>query len=64
MAIRAARRVNVPPPPHARGAPTLWQQLPPPNRQQLVWLLSHLLERHLGAARQAPDRAPEAGDDR
>ena len=63
MAIRAARRVVVPPR-LAPGEPTLWQQLPPPNRQQLVWLLSHLLERHLGAARQAPDRAPEAGDDR
>jgi hypothetical protein len=29
-----------------------------------VWLLSHLLDRHLGAARQTPDGAKEAGDDR
>jgi hypothetical protein len=35
------------PPPDSRQATSLWEELPPTNRQRLLWLLSHLLERQL-----------------
>jgi len=34
----------------AAGPPGLWAQLPAPNRQRLVWVLSQILQRHLPAA--------------
>jgi hypothetical protein len=47
----------------ARVAATLWRQLPPPNRQQLLWLLGRLLERQLRAAGPGPRAAEEADRD-
>ncbi len=35
------------PPPVSRQAISLWKDLPQTNRQRLLWLLSHLLERQL-----------------
>jgi hypothetical protein len=35
------------PPPTSRPHCTLWEQLPPPNRQRLLGLLSRLIERQL-----------------
>ena len=35
------------PPSLSRPAPPIWTQLPHPNRQRLLWLLSQLLERQL-----------------
>ena len=35
------------PPPDCRQAISLWEDLPQANRQRLLWLLSHLLERQL-----------------
>ena len=36
------------PPPDCRQVIGPWADLPQANRQQLLWLLSHLLERQLG----------------
>jgi hypothetical protein len=36
-----------------------WQQIPSANRQRLLWLLSHLVERQL----TTPIQRPEVGDD-
>jgi hypothetical protein len=38
----------------------LWEDLPPANRQRLLWLLSHLLERQLEGS-SAPGK--EDGDE-
>ena len=35
------------PPSLSRPAPSIWTQLPHPNRQRLLWLLSQWLERQL-----------------
>jgi hypothetical protein len=35
------------PPPTSRQVISPWEQLPQANRQRLLWLLSHLLERQL-----------------
>ncbi len=35
------------PPPACKQAIRPWEDLPPANRQRLLWLLSHLLERQL-----------------
>jgi hypothetical protein len=35
------------PPPNSKSASGLWADLPQVNRRQLLWLLSHLLERQL-----------------
>ena len=35
------------PPPASRQAISQWEDLPQANRQRLLWLLSHLLERQL-----------------
>ena len=35
------------PPPDSRPVIGLWAHLPQANRQQLLWLLSHLIERQL-----------------
>jgi hypothetical protein len=35
------------PPPDSSQVSSRWEALPPANRQQLLWLLSHLLERQL-----------------
>jgi hypothetical protein len=35
------------PPPDSRQAISFWEDLPQANRQRLLWLLSHLLERQL-----------------
>ena len=35
------------PPPTSRPKSTLWEQLPQPNRQRLLGLLSRLIERQL-----------------
>ena len=35
------------PPPISRQAISQWEDLPQANRQRLLWLLSHLLERQL-----------------
>jgi hypothetical protein len=37
-----------------------WQQIPSANRQRLLWLLSHLVERQLTVI---PIRRTEDGDD-
>lgn len=37
------------------GPPGLWAQLPAPNRQRLVWVLSQVLQRHLPAMVAAGD---------
>ncbi len=36
-----------PPPSLSRQSPSVWTQLPQPNRHHLLWLLSQLLERQL-----------------
>lgn len=46
------------PPPISRQAISQWEDLPLVNRQRLLWLLSHLLERQL-----EPSRAPSKEDD-
>ncbi len=48
------------PPPASRQAISLWEDLPPANRQRLLWLLSHLLERQLERS-SAPGK--EDGDE-
>ena len=48
------------PPPDSRQASSLWEDLPQANRQRLLWLLSHLLERQLQRS-SAPDK--EDGDE-
>ena len=48
------------PPPNSRQAISLWEDLPPANRQRLLWLLSHLLERQLERS-SAPGK--EDGDE-
>jgi hypothetical protein len=35
------------PPPDSRQVSSQWEDLPQANRQRLLWLLSHLLERQL-----------------
>ncbi len=35
------------PPPDSRQVISRWEDLPQANRQRLLWLLSHLLERQL-----------------
>jgi hypothetical protein len=49
------------PPPISRQAISQWEDLPQTNRQRLLWLLSHLLERQLepGSATEKED-----GDER
>jgi hypothetical protein len=49
------------PPPACRQTISLWEDLPQANRQRLLWLLSHLLERQLEPS-SAPDK--EDGDER
>ena len=46
------------PPPISKQAIIQWEDLPLANRQRLLWLLSHLLERQL-----EPSRAPGKEDD-
>jgi hypothetical protein len=48
------------PPPDSRQAISLWEDLPQANRQRLLWLLSHLLERQLERSK-APSK--EDGDE-
>jgi len=48
------------PPLASRQAISQWERLPQANRQRLLWLLSHLLERQLERS-SAPSR--EDGDD-
>ncbi len=48
------------PPPASRQAISQWAGLPQANRQRLLWLLSHLLERQLERS-SAPDK--EDGDE-
>jgi hypothetical protein len=50
-----------PPPPDSRQIISQWAGLPQANRQRLLWLLSHLLERQLERS-SAPDK--EDGDER
>lgn len=47
-----------PPPSVYKPAITQWADLPQANRQQLLWLLSHLLERQLD-----PSLLPSKEDD-
>lgn len=49
------------PPPACRLPSSLWEDLPQANRQRLLWLLSHLLERQLEPG-SAADK--EDGDER
>ncbi len=49
------------PPPDSRQAIRCWEDLPQANRQRLLWLLSHLLERQLEHS-LAPSK--EDGDER
>ncbi len=49
------------PPPASRQIISQWAGLPQANRQRLLWLLSHLLERQLERS-SAPDK--EDGDER
>ena len=49
------------PPPDSRPAIGWWADLPQANRQRLLWLLSHLLERQLEPNRAA---SKEDGDER
>ncbi len=49
------------PPPTCRLTSSPWQDLPQANRQRLLWLLSHLLERQLEPG-SAADK--EDGDER
>ena len=46
------------PPPASRQVSSQWEDLPQANRQQLLWLLSHLLERQLD-----PSLLPSKEDD-
>jgi hypothetical protein len=46
------------PPPLSRQAISPWEDLPQANRQRLLWLLSHLLERQL-----EPSSVPGKEDD-
>ena len=39
------------PPPNSSQGISRWEALPPANRQRLLWLLSHLLERQLERGR-------------
>jgi hypothetical protein len=48
------------PPPNSRQAISPWEELPQVNRQRLLWLLSHLLERQLERS-NAPGK--EDGDE-
>lgn len=48
------------PPPNSRQAISLWEDLPQANRQRLLWLLSHLLERQL---EQSSTASKEDGDE-
>ena len=48
------------PPPNSRQAISLWEDLPQANRQRLLWLLSHLLERQL---EQSSTPSKEDGDE-
>jgi hypothetical protein len=52
---------NVPPPPNSRQVIDRWTNLPQINRQRLLGLLSHLLERQL-EQRLAPSK--EDSDER
>ena len=45
--------------PGPRPPLTLWERLPPPNRQRLVWLLGHLLERQLARAIGQPEEVSD-----
>ena len=49
------------PPPDSRQVSSPWEDLPQANRQRLLWLLSHLLERQLQQS-SAPNK--EDGDER
>jgi len=49
------------PPPDSGQAISQWEDLPQANRQRLLWLLSHLLERQLERS-LAPSK--EDGDER
>ncbi|GHO49710.1 hypothetical protein [Ktedonospora formicarum] len=49
------------PPPNSRHVTVLWADLPQVNRQRLLWLLSHLLERQL---KQSSVPSKEDGDER
>ncbi len=44
--VRPSSRCG-PPPSLSGQSPSLWTQLPQPNRHRLLWLLSQLLERQL-----------------
>ena len=48
------------PPPNSRQVISRWEDLPQANRQRLLWLLSHLLERQLERS-HTPDK--EDGDE-
>jgi hypothetical protein len=48
---------RLPPPDSSQGI-SRWEALPPANRQQLLWMLRHLLERQLER-----DRTPDKEDD-
>ena len=48
------------PPPIFKQAISQWENLPQVNRQRLLWLLSHLLERQLEGS-SAPNK--EDGDE-
>lgn len=50
-----------PPPPVFKQALGVWAVLPQIHRQQLLWLLSHLLERQI---EQHLTRSPEVSDER
>ena len=52
---------NTAPPAHFQASISPWEDLPQANRQRLLWLLSHLLERQLEPS-SAPDK--EDGDER
>lgn len=60
-ALCPVSHVTPSPPPDSRQAIGWWTDLPQINRQQLLWLLSHLLERQL-EQRLAPDK--EGSDER
>lgn len=49
------------PPPDSKQVSSQWEDLPQANRQRLLWLLSHLLERQLQQS-SAPDK--EDADER
>ncbi len=52
---------TAPPPPNSRTRIDPWADLPQTNRQRLLWLLSHLLERQLEPSSVAEK---EDGDER